>query len=258
MLMDIAAHAKTPEPIARVPQIYSDFLTPYENSFHLRLCPILSGHSHCFSYEREGEARTSFDETWMIARNEQLKKELVKDPIQKAAPSEPLLIFDRDVFDTAGPEEALAPGWSATCIYFDGTTKRIEPNESDTTCWPKEHKPKPKDCPPGWACGTLKAPEPRAITTIHHDGDQTFEWTIDDTNKLNNVFFTIHSDGEWEMSPQFWKQIESHCVAVLTEKHTVHHKRTISGGEIPDDRMEWDDEIPEQTLRLKCSEKLDK
>jgi hypothetical protein len=52
----------------------------------------------------------------------------------------------------------------------------------------------------------------------------------------------------------FWQMIESHCVAVLTEKHTVHHKRTISGGEIPDDRMEWDEEIPEQTLRLKCSE----
>jgi hypothetical protein len=131
----------------------------------------------------------------------------------------------------------------AAGLYHDVLTARAQKPEP------------PKDCPPGWTCGTLKAPEPKAVVTEHPNGDRTYEWTNHDTDTMNHLFFTIHHDGEWEMSPQFWKQIESHCVAVLTEKHTVHHKRTISGGEIPDDRMEWDEEIREQTLRLKCSEK---
>jgi len=56
--------------------------------------------------------------------------------------------------------------------------------------------------------------------------------------------------------PQIGDYVEKHCVAVLTEKHTVHHKLD-SGTTNPhfDDRMEWDDDIPEQTLRLRCSDK---
>jgi hypothetical protein len=48
------------------------------------------------------------------------------------------------------------------------------------------------------------------------------------------------------------KYVESHCVAVLTEKHEVHHKL---GPTAPtfDDRTEWDDHIPEQTLKLRCT-----
>src|SRR5579862_9472080 len=67
--------------------------------------------------------------------------------------------------------------------------------------------------------------------------NQPAQWSAGDA--INRVIFSVDAKGNWDFSPEFWRHIESHCVAVLTEKHTVHHKRTISAGEIPDDRMEW-------------------
>jgi len=45
--------------------------------------------------------------------------------------------------------------------------------------------------------------------------------------------------------------IKQHCVVGLTEKHTVHHKLN-SGVAIPEERMEWDTEVPEETRKLRC------
>jgi hypothetical protein len=45
--------------LVTTPSIESDFFAPYKNSYHLRLCPIIAGHSYCVNYEREGEYRIS-------------------------------------------------------------------------------------------------------------------------------------------------------------------------------------------------------
>ena len=45
--------------------------------------------------------------------------------------------------------------------------------------------------------------------------------------------------------------VEQHCVAVLIEKQLVHHKLGPSGAGF-DDRTEWDEQVPEQTLKLRC------
>jgi len=54
------------------------------------------------------------------------------------------------------------------------------------------------------------------------------------------------------VEPAFWKMVESNCVAVLTEKHTVHHKLRAEPPSF-DDRSEWDDVVPERTLKLRCT-----
>jgi hypothetical protein len=64
---------------------------------------------------------------------------------------------------------------------------------------------------------------------------------------------TLDSSGKLDIvEPVFWKMVQQHCVAVLNEAHIVHHDREAEGGATFDDRMKWDDQIPEQTLKLRC------
>lgn len=46
--------------------------------------------------------------------------------------------------------------------------------------------------------------------------------------------------------------IEQHCVAVIVEKETIHHKLSPQPPHF-DDRMEWDEQINECTARLRCT-----
>jgi hypothetical protein len=62
----------------------------------------------------------------------------------------------------------------------------------------------------------------------------------------------MDAHGNFTLTNQaFWKMVEQHCVAVITEKQTVHHKIGPSGPSY-DDRMEWDEDVPEVTRKLRC------
>jgi hypothetical protein len=62
------------------------------------------------------------------------------------------------------------------------------------------------------------------------------------------------------IEPTFWKMVESHCVAVLTEKQDVQHDADNFQAVFPEQGWlihdkPWVEHIPEHSLRLKCSEK---
>jgi hypothetical protein len=55
------------------------------------------------------------------------------------------------------------------------------------------------------------------------------------------------------IAPEFWREIETHCVAVLTEAH-VEERPVATYGDIPPEVRDGKAiiHVPEQTLKLRC------
>jgi len=90
---------------------------------------------------------------------------------------------------------------------------------------------------------------------MRRDDPNLFKWS--NSANFHEPLFILREKSGWEIGPGLWQQIESHCVAVLTEKRTVHHKLEPTPPSF-DDRAEWDDVIPEQTLKLRCTAEQEK
>ena len=54
--------------------------------------------------------------------------------------------------------------------------------------------------------------------------------------------------------PEFWRMVENHCVAVLTEKHDEKIPTATFGGPMPEMDNQGNEiiHVPEQTLKLRC------
>jgi hypothetical protein len=111
---------------------------------------------------------------------------------------------------------------------------------------------------PAWMKPAAQKPDPAPVCTpgLRCDGDAC--WHEDCIPRISGGMACsdcrIEFPNKKALDDTLREYVESHCVAVLTEKHTVHHKLRPEAPSF-DDRMEWDVDIPEQTLRLKCSEK---
>ena len=111
-------------------------------------------------------------------------------------------------------------------------------------------------------CGTSGCvAEPPLVTISLEDGKATFgpKFTQDEASR---VFWTtlVHNGllDRVVISQEFWREVEKHCVAVLTEKH-VEKRPVATYGEPtygePLQEVKDGEEIihvPEQTLKLRC------
>ena len=56
------------------------------------------------------------------------------------------------------------------------------------------------------------------------------------------------------ISQEFWREVEKHCVAVLTEKHVEKRPVATYGQPLPEVSKDGEEiiHVPEQTLKLRC------
>ena len=79
-------------------------------------------------------------------------------------------------------------------------------------------------------------------------------WLAMMQEKPKFVYTPVRPSNAAVVSQEFWREVEKHCVAVLTEKHVEKIPVATYGQPLPEVSKDGEEiiQVPEQTLKLRC------